>query len=212
MAIELLLELGLPGDRLAVDFDDRVAGLQAGFGGRRVWRGKRRSRRAASKDRRPLHADSQHAGVQIVVRRPVAAARFARSTAARRNRCPSRTTRRRPPCWSIGRQRDQHAQHAAGDVDQRPAIIGGRDFGVGLNRPAPNAVERADDADRHVRRVGVDSVRPTAMAHWPTRISLGRHRFGHGQRRRRVEPTAAPASGCDRWPPAWRAAACRRPA
>ena len=52
---------------------------------------------------------------------------------------------------AVGRQRHEHAQHAAGDIDQRPAVVVGRDLGVGLNRLAPDAIQRADDADRDIR-------------------------------------------------------------
>ena len=43
---------------------------------------------------------------------------------------------------AFGRKGHQHAQHAAADVDQRPAVVVRRDGGVGLDRLAPNAVQR----------------------------------------------------------------------
>ena len=54
----------------------------------------------------------------------------------------------------LRRHRHDNAQHAAADIDQRPAVVRGGDIGIGLNRFAKHAADRADDADGHVGAIG----------------------------------------------------------
>ena len=132
-----------------------------------------------------LHADAQHAGVQIV------SGGQTRQNALDARQGDGEANARVIPfdagqgAAGVGRQRYEQAEDAAGDIDERPAIIGWRDFGVGLDGPSPHAIERADDADRHIRRIGgqraTDGDGPGADAHL-----FGRNRLGCGQRGRGV--------------------------
>ena len=83
------------------------------------------------------------------------------------------------------RRGDEDAVHAAVDGDERAAVVHRRDLRVGLDRLAPDAVGRADDAGATSTagdRRSVSSVRPSASAHWPTSTSF----FGNAVRHRQV--------------------------
>ena len=83
-------------------------------------------------------------------------------------------------CSLLWRHRDDDAEHAAADIDERAAVVGEGDVGVGLNRFAEHAAEGADDSHRDICFVGAkraaDGDGPLAGAHF------GERRHGrHGQ-------------------------------
>ena len=75
-------------------------------------------------------------------------------------------------------ERHDDAHHPAADVDQRPAIVVRREGCVGLNRLAPDAIQRTEDPHRHIGPLALEGAahgdRPLADAHfrrgaiWPT--------------------------------------------
>jgi hypothetical protein len=81
---------------------------------------------------------------------------------------------------ALRRQGNQHAQHPAANIDQRPAVVVRRDFRIGLDGFAPDPVAGAQDAHRQIGMRPFERA-PTAMVHWPTSISLRGHHRRHGQ-------------------------------
>jgi hypothetical protein len=80
------------------------------------------------------------------------------------------------------RQRHEDADHAAVDVDERAAVVGRRDGGVGLHSPAPAPLHGRQHADRHGGRgrapAATDGDRPLSGGEGRSRDGLEQRRVG----------------------------------
>src|SRR5262249_30671900 len=83
----------------------------------------------------------------------------------------------------VRRGRHQDALHATLDVDERPAIVDRRRPGVGLQGLAPDAVQRANDADADRRWPVTVQVEGSAQCDCPVADAdlLARHGLRHRQ-------------------------------
>ncbi len=167
-AVDFLFHLDRAGDGSIVDLDDPIAGLQAGNGGGTILAARGNDRRAGIRIR-PFQAKPGPAGIKVLALPPLGEDcqhLFHRDGEADAGIVPF------DACHFVGgfgRQRHQHAENAAADIDQRAAVVVGRDGRVGLDCLTPNAVERLRMPTAMLGR-SLSKVRPTAMAHWPTRI------------------------------------------
>ena len=135
---QLVLQLGLSLDRLPGDFDDLVAGAKTGFvcrsGGPRGGDHGRSTEHVVS-----LERDAQQPPVQVLSLLELG--KHAQEGFERNGKADARVVPfdARDFGAPSRRHRHQHAQHASVDIDQRPAVVVGRDLGVGLNRLAPDS-------------------------------------------------------------------------
>jgi hypothetical protein len=143
-------QLGLPHDLFAVRLDDHIAGLETrGVGGRfGLDRGHFGGQRV---DIGAFQVQAQDAGLQFL-----AAFQFVQVRQDIDQRHGESDARIVPfgsghLVLALRGQRNQHAQHTAADIDQRTAVVVGRDLGVGLDGLAPDAVAGAQHAHRQVR-------------------------------------------------------------
>ena len=176
------LQFRVIGDRNAVDFQNHVAGLNAGLG-RRGFRGDGSHCGHNAVEVGRLRRDADQAAAQILsLLEPGQCGEHV----AERNGEPDAGVvplDARGIAFAARRRRDQHAENPAIDIDERTAIVHRGNLGVGLDRFAVDAIERADDADRHRRRqIHVRHQGPTEsdcpLAN--LQICFGRH-GGHGQ-------------------------------
>ena len=186
---EALLKLGLVDDRLAVDGFDGIAGLEAAFLGGGTGGDGADGRGGVVHVRRLFHGDAEQAALERHGRflgalehtRQDGVDVFERNGEADAGVVPLEAGRL---ALRARRGRHQHALDPAVQVDERPAVIGRRHLGVGLNRLAPDAVEGADDADADRGQL----VEPGRPGCGPRRWPSGRSAF------RSWEPRPAPAA------------------
>ena len=177
---ERMTQFTLTLDPHAVDFHDRIARQQSsGAGGRLGGAGGNRGGQCVNVS--PFERNAKQTGSQVcslfhrVEMGPDVGQRGSESDAGV---VPFGT---RELTFLLWRQWDQDPDHAAANVDQRSAIVAGRNLGVRLHRFAPHAVDGAEDPDRHVGKTA--RIRATdGDGPLPDREFLTRYPRGHGKR------------------------------
>src|SRR4029079_18915189 len=133
---ELLFKLGDTSDRRAIDFHNGVTRSNASFV-RRRFRSASRNQSRIRKHIRTFEANPQDARVEIGSSGQLR--QYLQEALQRNRKANARVIPFDPRDLAVGvwREWHQNAERTTGDIDQRSAIVGWRNFGIGLNRATP---------------------------------------------------------------------------